>query len=94
LLDTRLWLDGRDLRVHSYQDVEPIIEDNKRWKNAGNQSGDFRRVASIPNNIILQWLNDEWARGNTTLKLFGEEFDKLVERKLADPDWAFLRTDK
>jgi hypothetical protein len=87
-------MDGRDLLVHSYQDVEDIVEDNKRWRNAGKQTGDFRRIASIPNNIILQWLNEEWGRGNTMLKLFGEEFDRLVERKLADPDWAYLRTDR
>lgn len=90
---TTLRMDGRDLVVHSYQDVEDIIESNKRWQNAGKQTGDFRRVASIPNNIIVAWMNEEWRKGNTTLKLFGPEFDALVQRKLADPEWAYLRTD-
>ena len=90
--ETRLWLDGRDLVAHSYQDVEDIIEDNKRWKNAGKQTGFWRKTASIPLNIILQWLNEEWARGNTTLKLFGPEFDALVARKPKDPDWRYLLT--
>jgi hypothetical protein len=94
LPDTRLWLHGRDLVVQSYQDVEDIIEHNKALQTAGPQRGDFRQIASIPNNIILQWLNEEWARGNTTIKLFGQEFDALVKRKLADPDWRYLRTDK
>jgi hypothetical protein len=43
--------------------------------------------------ILTRWLNEEWQRGNTTIKLFGPEMDALVERKLADPDWAYLRTD-
>ena len=89
---TTLRIDDRDLIVHSYQDVEDIIEDNKRWQNAGKQTGEWRKTSSIPNNIILQWLNEEWARGNTTIKLFGEEFDRMVARKLADPDWKWLRT--
>jgi hypothetical protein len=89
---TTLRLDGRDLIVHSYQDVENIIEENKRWQNAGKQIGGFRKTASIPNNIILQWLNEEWARGNTTIRVFREEFDRMVACKLRDPDWKWLRT--
>jgi hypothetical protein len=92
--DTRLWLDGRDLVVQSYQDVEDIIERNKALQNAGPQRGDFRQIASIPLNIINQWLHEEWARGNATITMGGPEFDALVQRKLADPDWRYLRTDK
>jgi hypothetical protein len=93
-VETFLRLAGRDLIVQSYQDVEDIIEDNKRWKNAGKQTGPWRKTSTIPNNIILQWLNEEWERGNTTIRLFSEEFRRLVQRKLRDPDWAYLRTDK
>jgi hypothetical protein len=42
---------------------------------------------------MVRWLNEEWARGNTTIRLFGPEMDALVERKLKDPEWAYLRTD-
>jgi hypothetical protein len=42
--------------------------------------------------ILLKWLNEEHARGNTKLRLFTKEFDELVARRLADPDWAYLRT--
>jgi hypothetical protein len=99
MVDTRLRLvsgsspGSRDLVVQSYQDVEDIIARNKALQ-AEPQKGDFRHVASIPLNIINQWLNEEWARGNVGLKLSGPEFDQLVARKLADPDWRFLRTDK
>jgi hypothetical protein len=51
-------------------------------------------VARIPNVILTRWLNEEWQRGNISIKLFGPEMDALVERKLQDPDWAWLRTDK
>jgi hypothetical protein len=89
-----LRLVGRDLIVHSYQDVEGIVEHNKALANAGPQRGDFRHIASIPLNIINQWLNEEWARGNLDLQMSGREFDALVARKLRDSDWRYLRTDK
>jgi hypothetical protein len=93
MVDTRLRLDGRDLVVQSYQDVEDIIERNKAL--AGEpQKGDLRHVASIPLNIINQWLQEEWDRGNVGLRMSGPEFDALVAGKLRDPDWRFLRTDK
>jgi len=93
-VQTRLIWDNGDLTVHSYQDVEDIIEANKRAQNADKQTGDFRKIASIPNNILLQWLNEEWARGNIDLKWSSPEFDAMIQRKLRDPDWRHLRTDK
>jgi hypothetical protein len=90
---TRLILDGRDLLVHTHQDAEDIIERNKVLQTMPQRADWGRHIATIPNNILLVWLNEEWARGNTTLKLFGPEFDALVARKLRDPDWRFLRTD-
>ena len=74
------------------QNVEPILERNARLRREP-QCGDWgRHVASIPNVILVKWLNEEHARGNTGLRLFTREFDELVARKLADPDWAYLRT--
>ena len=74
------------------QDVEPILEHNKRLRAEPQRSDWGRHVASIPNVILVQWLNEEQARGNTGLRMFPHEFDALVARKLADPDWAYLRT--
>lgn len=88
-----LRLDGRDLIVNTYQDVEDIIEHNKALQTTPQKSDWGRHVASIPNNIINQWLNEEWARGNVNLRMAGPEFDAMVARKLRDPDWAYLRTD-
>jgi hypothetical protein len=87
-------MDGRNLVVHSYQDVEDIIESNKRAHLDGKQTGNFRKVADIPNNVLNQWLVEEWARGNVDMKLFDEQFNALVKRKLNDHDWLFLRTDR
>jgi hypothetical protein len=92
--DTTVALVGRDVHVHTFQDVEDIIARNKALRSLPQRSDWGRHVASIPLNIINQWLSEEWARGNVNLRMAGNEFDALVARKLADPDWRFLRTDK
>ncbi len=43
---------------------------------------------------ILEHNKEARAKGNIDLQMYSPEFDKIVERKLADPDWAYLRTDK
>jgi hypothetical protein len=76
------------------QDVEPILKRNQRLR-AEPQTSDWgRHVASIPNVILLKWLNEAHARGNTALRMFTREFDALVARKLEDPNWKYLRTDR
>ena len=83
-----------DLLVRTYQDVEDIIDANKRSHLMGKQIGDFRAIADIPNNIAVMWLNEEHARGNTGFKLYGAEWNAFVKRKIADADWAYLRLSK
>lgn len=91
---TRLHADGRNITVERVQDVEDILELNKvRQNEPQSRSSDFRHIASVPNIFLERWLNEEHARGNTMLRLWTPEFDKLVEQKLKDPDWRFLRTD-
>jgi len=89
--------DGR-IVASATQDVEPILDRNAALRGAAQpprRRGDWgRHVASIPNVILVRWLNEEHARGNTALRMFTAEFNALVQRKLADPDWAYLRTDK
>jgi hypothetical protein len=93
---TSLLLDRGERKIValSEQDVEPILERNHALRGEPQRSDWGRHVATIPNVILVKWLNEEHARGNTRLRLFGREFDALVARKLADPDWKFLRTDK
>ena len=84
---------GNDLAVETVQDIEPILEHNKMLRTVEQRSDWGRHIAKIPNVIMTRWLNEEYERGNNTIKLFGPEMDALVERKLKDPDWAWLRTD-
>jgi hypothetical protein len=77
------------------QDVEAIIENNKRLQNEEQRRDvPWRHVASIPNIIMEKWLREEWERGNHGIKWSSPEMDDLVQKKLQDPDWAYLRTDK
>ena len=77
------------------QDVEPILEHNKELRSQPqDRKSSFRHVASIPNIFLEKWMNEEWARGNHGIKWFGPEMDALVQRKLQDPDWKWLRVDK
>jgi hypothetical protein len=96
LLETRIHLDsnGQDLAIEHVQDVEPILERNKMLRTMEQKSDWGREVAEIPNVILVQWLNEEHARGNTELRLFTPEMDLLIDRKLKDPEWFYLRTDK
>lgn len=98
-------MSGVALRVHQdygertttferVQDVEPILEHNKRLRSIPQKSDWGRHIASIPNVIVEKWLAEEWNRGNTTLKMHGPEWNALLKRKLADPEWAYLRVDK
>jgi hypothetical protein len=94
LMRTDLVLDRGEKRIIAVasQDVEPILDRNKALRDEP-QTGDWaRHVARIPNVILVKWLNEEYARGNTGLRMFTAEFNDLVARKLRDPDWAFLRT--
>jgi len=82
---------GDRFAIEHAQDCEDIVARNKALQGAP-QRGDFRHVASIPNVVIVRWLNEEWARGNNVMP-FTPAFDAVIARKLRDPDWAFLRTD-
>jgi hypothetical protein len=90
----------RDSRIvaSAWQDVAPILERNAALRAAPQpprRREDFgRHVASVPAVVLVKWLNEEHARGNTALRMFTAEFNALVARKLSDPDWAYLRVDR
>ena len=88
-----LTVEDGDLHVKTVQDVEDIIENNKRLQGTEQKSDWGRHIAEVPNNILNEWLNEEYARGNTSMKLFDDEFMKVMKRKLNDPEWRYLRTD-
>jgi hypothetical protein len=93
---TDVLLDRTDKKIIAVtrQDIGPILHRNAALR-AQPQRGDFgRHIASVPNVILVRWLNEEYARGNTDLRMFTPDFGELVARKLQDPDWKHLRVDK
>lgn len=94
LIRPHLDSNGRDLAIEHIQDVEPVLRWNREARRDDQPSDWGRHVARIPNVIYVRWLHEEHARGNVALRLFSPEFDRVVQRKLADPEWAYLRTDK
>ena len=82
----------RTIAVYSVDDVEPILEHNKALRAIDQKSDWGRHVASIPNVIMVKWLNEEWSRGSN-VRYLSAEWDQLVAKKLKDPEWAYLRVD-
>ena len=79
--------------VETVQDVEPILEANKAAQSMGDgwtPSRDMRRVASIPLVIWEQWILE--TNGRLHNGMTKRERKRFVERKLKDPEYAFLRT--
>lgn len=85
---------GRDFAIEHIQDVEPVLHWNHASRREAQSSDWGRLVARIPNVIYVRWLHEEHAKGNVNLRMFSPEFDLIVQQKLADPDWAYLRTDR
>lgn len=93
-MDLRAHLDGDSVVIESADDVGDVLAHNAFLRGEEQRSDWGRHVASIPNVILIKWLNEEHARGNTSLKPFTTEFDAIVQKKLADPEWFYLRTDR
>lgn len=96
-VSTRVTTDISERKYHfeRVQDVEPILEHNKLLRTMPQKSDWGRHIANIPNVIYEKWFK-EYNEGRSTpdLKIFGPEFAAFVDRKLKDPDWAYLRVDK
>jgi len=93
-IDTNYYVDDKGVLLASerVQDVEAIIEENKRMQNGEKQVGNWRLTSVIPLIFVEKWLNEERERGNIGIKFCDEEYDKLVAKKLRDPDYKWLRT--
>lgn len=78
--------------LHTQVDVQPILDANKRASNdetmrprAGNT---FRRVASVPLDLLFAWRKEWRDRGMTW-----EERQADLAKRLNDSDLRYLRTD-
>ena len=84
--------DGDQSTVRTVQDVEPILENNKRLQTLNDgytADRSLRRVASIPLVVVQQWMKED---GVNWLALPKEEQTVYLRRKLNDPQWRYLRT--
>ena len=76
--------------LHSVQDVEPFLEQNKLDYNDGSDgwspSRELQRVASIPNILIEKWLREEG------IDVYNDNHWPAVVRKLNSSEYRHLRT--
>ena len=91
---TRLKVEDGNLTSERWQDCEDIIERNKLLQKMPQKLEWGRHTATIPNVILEKWLNEEWSRGNIELTLSSPAFDLIIQKKLKDPEWRWLRVDK
>lgn len=83
----------RTIAVVSADDVEPMLDHNQMLRSMEQTNTDgMKHVASIPNIIMVKWLNEAWQRGQN-VRYLSDEWNELVALKLKDPEWAFLRVD-
>lgn len=84
------WNNDGTFTIERRQDVEDVIERNKALQTTPqDRRSEFRHIASIPNVILERWMNES---GVNLMRLPADEFARFVRKKLADPDFAFLRT--
>ena len=82
--------DETEFTINTYQDCEPILEENKKaYNNYGDlltpgKTGEGVRVASIPLNVWNQWIKE--TNGEI------QKDHKLMKRYLNDPDNKYFRT--
>jgi hypothetical protein len=84
---------GKDFAIERVQDCTDILEHNAELRKEEQRSDWGRHKASVPNVILLKWLDEAHARGHK-VRFLSPEFNEIVARKLEDPDWAYLRTDR
>lgn len=73
------------------QDVEDIIERNKRRQNEqqDTRADGWHLFAEIPNIILEKWIIEDGVSYRELMSPDGME--RIVKRKLRDPDYAWLR---
>jgi len=78
-----------EITIERVQDVEPVIEANKRAQTAGDgfsPSRDFRQIAEIPLGVVEFW------RTMLGVDIFNRDHWPAVKRLLRNSEWRHLRT--
>lgn len=76
------------LVISRWQDVEPLLDQNKRDVNSGkNRRGHIREVANIPTIMIMHF------RQKYGLNVFNQEHRARILKMIrTNPDYKYLRT--
>ena len=81
-------------RVHVFervQDVEDIIEWNKAFQTVDQGRAEtFHMIGQIPNILIEKWLIEDGIEYRELMS--GDGLERIIKKKLRDPDYAWLRT--
>lgn len=77
-----LTLQDGNLYAHHRQDAQAIVDRNAAGRSDPKRSDWGRPVAEIPHAVVLQWLYEEHARGNTGLKFPSPEFTRIMCQKV------------
>lgn len=75
--------------IHRKEDVEPILEHNKKLATEGNgysPDRSIRRAASIPMGVVALW------KEKYGVDIFNKNHEAAVRRLLNSNEWAYLRT--
>lgn len=81
--------------IQRRQDVEPIIDHNKRlqtYNDGYSPSREFKRVASIPLVVFEGWLAEDGLDWGKYCALGRKEQAAYRARRLMSSDWRHLRT--
>ena len=76
------------------QDVEPILEHAATLRSMPQKSDWGRHIASVPNNLINELLEEEWRRGNPHASPYSPEIVAKVKQRLDSGEWAKFRVDE
>lgn len=85
---TRAFDDNGKIIVERIQDVEPVLELNKRLRlkdDGYSPTREMRRAASVPMVVIEKWLNEGF-------DMFDPNNAAELKRRLNSNEWAHLRT--
>lgn len=77
------------LHISHSQDVSGVLEANKKAREQaeGRRMGEMQRVASIPNVIAIQWMQE-----GINVMAPNKDDLKRMKKKLNSPEFAYLRT--
>jgi hypothetical protein len=77
------------LHISHSQDVSGVLEANKRAREQaeGRKMGEMQRVASIPNVVAIQWIQE-----GINVMAPNKEDLRRMKLKLNSPEYAYLRT--